>query len=165
MDHLIIIPVCSQQITEYLAHRRRAKKRLPDHRYLVEFFRQHGTMPRGERLPAVSYSPDGILNREAVSALIYPDGSEAWFRDGRIHRDDGPAVIERTAGRRWYRNGVLHRDDAPAVIRSNARTQWWLDGQELKGVHEWFIENDFPHWTGWSDEQRILFRLRWGSPA
>lgn len=45
------------------------------------------------------------LHREDGPAIIYPDGTQEWYRNGVLHRGDGPAVVHPDGKEEWYRNG------------------------------------------------------------
>jgi len=46
-----------------------------------------------------------MLHRLDGPAIIWSDGSKAWFVDGKRHRLDGPAVEYATGTRLWYVDG------------------------------------------------------------
>ena len=94
------------------------------------------------------------LHRVHGPAIVYTDGSRAWFQNGQFHRLDGPAVDRadgyrawyhngrphRLAGpaiewpdgyRTWYHNGLRHRLDGPAVEWPAGYCAWYIDGKEL----------------------------------
>lgn len=52
---------------------------------------------------------NGAYHREDGPAVVYPDGTQHWYRNGMFHRDDGPAVILPDGTQKWYRNGQLIR--------------------------------------------------------
>ena len=47
---------------------------------------------------------------------------------GLLHREDGPAVIWRDGSEAWFHNGKLHRTTGPAVALTNRTTTWWIHG-------------------------------------
>jgi hypothetical protein len=53
---------------------------------------------------------DGLPHRDDGPAVIYPDGTQYWFRNGKLHRENGPAVIRPDDLRDWYYNGIRHRE-------------------------------------------------------
>jgi len=50
--------------------------------------------------------------------VIWPDGTQFWYKDGKKHRDgDLPARISVDGTQKWYKDGELRRDgDLPAQI-------------------------------------------------
>ncbi len=53
-------------------------------------------------------------------------------KKGQLHRDDGPAVIFPDGSEEWYKNGKWHRDNGPALIRPDGRKEWWENDQFIK---------------------------------
>ena len=51
---------------------------------------------------------------------------------GKLHRTDGPAVVYTDGSCAWYLNGNLHRTDGPAVKYKNGYQAWWVDGKFIK---------------------------------
>lgn len=66
-------------------------------------------------------------------AVVYDNGSDAWYYHGKLHREGGPAVsITRMGGfHGWYKHGNHHRTDGPAVVGSNGLAEWWVDGRQF----------------------------------
>jgi hypothetical protein len=68
-------------------------------------------------------------------AIIWPDGTQQWYRHGEIHRcNDLPADINVDDGNgnrtmRWYRHGSLHRVNGPAVIWFEGSMFWYQYGR------------------------------------
>ena len=52
--------------------------------------------------------------------------------NGVLHRDDGPAVIFSNGSKAWYKNGERHREDGPAVIYSDGSKVWYKNGVRIK---------------------------------
>ena len=81
------------------------------------------------------YNKAGKLHRENDQpALIYPDGTELWYKDGLLHREnDKPAVIASDGTKVWYLNDKCHRvGGRPAVINTDGTRYWWIDGIQVK---------------------------------
>jgi hypothetical protein len=74
----------------------------------------------------------GELHRTDGPALVYADGSCAWFVDGKRHRVDGPAVEYKDGYQEWWVDGKRHRVDGPAVVRADGDCEWWVDGELIK---------------------------------
>ena len=56
-------------------------------------------------------------------------GNRRYYNNsGQPHRDAGPAVIWRDGSEAWFHNGKLHRTTGPAVALTNRTTTWWLFG-------------------------------------
>jgi len=78
-----------------------------------------------------------LLDRENGPALIYPDGTEQWWKSGMLHRLDGPAVRERwyhdssscSMTQEWFVKGKCHRIDGPAVAFPDGSEEWWIEGK------------------------------------
>ena len=51
-----------------------------------------------------------------------------YNNSGQLHRLDGPAVIWRDGSEAWFHNGKLHRTTGPAVALTNRTTTWWIHG-------------------------------------
>jgi hypothetical protein len=80
---------------------------------------------------------------EAISSILDAGGIfkygryEIRDRNGLRHRDDGPAVIYPNGTQCWYRDGNLHRDDGPAVIYPHGTQYWYLNGKiQSKKINE-----------------------------
>ena len=80
-----------------------------------------------------------------IEHKIFPDGTQAWYKDGKLHCDDGPAWIDADGSRGWYNDGKLHRIDGPAWIDADGRQEWRKDGE--------FHCEDGPAWIGADGEQ------------
>ncbi len=71
-----------------------------------------------------------MIHRENGPAAIHikDDGKhEEWYKEGKCHREDGPAAI-RPHGNYWIENGVYHRLDGPAIELSDGGLEWYVDG-------------------------------------
>ena len=51
---------------------------------------------------------NGDLHRDNGPAIVYPDGTQYWYRNGQLHRDNGPAEVYPNGTQFWYRNGIYH---------------------------------------------------------
>ena len=71
------------------------------------------------------------LHRVHGPAIVYTDGSRAWFQNGQTHRLAGPAIERADGYRAWYQNGQRHRIVGPAVVYADGRCSWYIDGKEL----------------------------------
>lgn len=47
------------------------------------------------------------LHNDNGPAIIYADGSKAWFKNGEYHREDGPAIeyVSYSRINEWHYNG------------------------------------------------------------
>ena len=54
----------------------------------------------------------------------------------QLHRVHGPAIVYTDGSRAWYQNGQLHRSDGPAVERADGYRAWYINGVELTQA-EW----------------------------
>ena len=64
-----------------------------------------------------------------VYCLIYPTGTQYWYKNGELHKDGEPAVITADGVEEWYKDGKLHRENGPAIIHPNGTKKWFLNGQ------------------------------------
>ncbi len=66
-----------------------------------------------------------------LPAVIYSDGTQAWYCHGKRHREKYlPAVVDSNGYQAWYYHGSLHRDNGlPAVIYSDGTQEWYCYGQ------------------------------------
>ena len=79
------------------------------------------------------HNSDDKLHRDNdLPAIIWPDGTEIWYRNNLCHRDNGPAVIWSDGTQVWYRNGKRHRDNGPAVIRVSGTQEWYQNGKFIR---------------------------------
>jgi len=74
----------------------------------------------------------GRPHREDGPAVIWEDGTKAWFVNGVQHREDGPALEFANGSKEWYADGKLHRIDGPAIVYADGYTQWWLQGVQVE---------------------------------
>jgi hypothetical protein len=83
-------------------------------------------------------------------AVVYPDGSYAWFRDGLVHRDGDEPEIALGDGslRAWVVDGQLHRDDGPALVTSKKKV-WYCHGKRHR-------DGDLPA-VIWLDSSKVKY--------
>jgi|TARA_B110000240_G_C13261404_1_gene351783 hypothetical protein len=79
----------------------------------------------------------------------------SWWKYGERHRTDGPAV-ESIYGNQWWIDGRLHHSDGPAIEYNDGNVCWYLEGLEYS-FEEWLAKT-----TGLTDEQKVMFKLRYG---
>lgn len=77
------------------------------------------------------YNKEGVIHRENGPAVIYPSGTEYWYRNGKYHREDGPAVNRNDGYMEWRINDKFHREDGPALIWPSGKTFYFLNGKAL----------------------------------
>ena len=102
---------------------------------------------------------------------------EQWFLNDVRHREDGPTIVS------YYKSGkieeeewfidVTHRVEGPAYIcyfesGETLRERWYINDDELKDnelieYKEWLIDNNLAgkNYSTWTDEEKVLWRLRW----
>ena len=68
------------------------------------------------------------LHREDGPAIIYPDGTEVWYRNGQRHREDGPEVVTASGIQEWWQWGLKHRVEGPAVVKPDGTVEYWYLG-------------------------------------
>jgi hypothetical protein len=67
-------------------------------------------------------------------------------------------MMEYSTGEKIWRlpNRNIHRDDGPAVIYANGDVEWRLRGESMS----------FDYWlaktTGLTDEEKVMFKLKYG---
>ena len=44
-------------------------------------------------------------HRENGPAIVYPDGTKAWYLDDKCHRENGPAIEHSNGNKYWFLNG------------------------------------------------------------
>lgn len=73
-----------------------------------------------------------ILHRNDGPALIFKNGTTAWYQNGIKHREDGPAIEWSSGNQTWYHHGKKHRLDGPAHIdiSGSELNEYWLDGKQ-----------------------------------
>ena len=59
------------------------------------------------------------------SGIIY-----YYNENDQLHREDGPAVIYPDGTEMWYKNDQLHREDGPAAIFPDGEEYWCSDGEK-----------------------------------
>ena len=97
-----------------------------------------------------------------MNPIIDQFGTKRWYNNNLLHRDnDLPAVITANGTRKWYINGERHRLYKPAIIYPDRSHYWYINDIDVtKEVNNFIKEYDLPEWSNWSDENRILFRMR-----
>ena len=55
-----------------------------------------------------------------------------------LHREDGPAIIWQDGTKAWYIDGEKHREDGPAIEWSNGKKEWYLYGECYSSKERWF---------------------------
>lgn len=83
------------------------------------------------------------LHKEDGPAMIWDDGTKAWYVNGQLHREDGPAVEYADGSRSWYFNGKLHRVGGPAIECSDGDREWLVYGKRLteEEYNVWFFNH------------------------
>ena len=93
-----------------------------------------------EQVVKVWRNEAGRVHRDGDKpAMIYADGTQAWFQDGQLSRgDDKPAMIYADGSQEWFVNGKHGRDgDQPAIVTATGEKSWLKDGRFSR-------ENDKP---------------------
>jgi hypothetical protein len=92
----------------------------------------------------------GFPCEDDLPAVVYGDGSEAWWHHGKRHRGGGkPAYVDADGSELWYEHDLLHRTcggecngadpsictcDLPAIENSNGTRKWYHLGVKLRVV-------------------------------
>ena len=87
----------------------------------------------------------GALHRVGGPAVIWTNGTQAWYLNGELHRVNGPAVTHEDGYQAWFRNDKLHRTNGPAVIYANGAQEWWVNGQQLTDFEVWVLAGAKEH--------------------
>jgi hypothetical protein len=89
-----------------------------------------------------------------------------WYKiiNGKsfIHKDDDLPAIEHSDGRLdWLSNGTFHRLYAPAVMYGVFEL-WYVNGTYIPNdvIINFIHEYRLPDWQKWTNEHKMLFRLR-----
>ncbi len=120
-----------------------------------------------------------LLHRENdLPAIIYADGTQEWYINEKRHREnDLPAIINADGYQAWFINGQRHRLYAPAIINynkekyrlylapavitSDKKEYWFIDDNDItEQVLKFIEEYGLPHWSEWTDQHKILFRMK-----
>ena len=82
------------------------------------------------------------LHKEDGPAMIWEDGTKAWYRDGVLHREDGPAVEYADGNRSWYHHGKLHRAGGPALELTDEEDEYYVHGNHYTRdeYRSWYFE-------------------------
>lgn len=73
---------------------------------------------------------DGKFHSDEGPAIIWEDGTYAYFHEGKLHREDGPAFESRSGVIMWYKHGKIHRLGGPAVTYQDAE-EFYIDGRNF----------------------------------
>ena len=76
------------------------------------------------------------------SAVVYPDGTQVWYRNGLRHRGDGPAVVYPGGAQFWYVDNEYVAEQAPGG------SAWTPPGWSVdeNGAPRWSVDDDgVPH--------------------
>jgi len=79
------------------------------------------------------YDEDGYLHRDDdLPAVIFEDGSQAWYQHGYYMRaDNKPCKVYADGTLYWVdKEGRPHREDKPAIEYSDGRRRWFHHGME-----------------------------------
>jgi len=72
----------------------------------------------------------GELHRDNGPAVIYKNGTKAWYQNDKLHRLYEPAIINYNGRKEWYQNGKRHRENGPAIIYPDGTKIWYQNGEE-----------------------------------
>ena len=77
---------------------------------------------------------DAACAEQVFEALKYnivvtANGTRKYYNSaGELHREDGPAVIWTDGTYAWFQNGLRHRINGPAVVWTDGTKWWYLYG-------------------------------------
>lgn len=110
-------------------------------------------------LTEIYYLPNDNLGEPTRSSII----NYEW------HRLDGPAYVAYWEGvtwrETWWQHGLRHRlDGQPASIDHRANVLEWIVGgaNVTSEALKWFEENEISNPDFMTDNEKILFNLRFG---
>ena len=70
-----------------------------------------------------------LLELLTLELEIDEKGTRRYYnRDGYLHRDNGPAVIWADGTCAWFQNGLRHCANGPAVEWTDGTKWWYLQG-------------------------------------
>lgn len=110
---------------------------------------------------------DGELHSvDDAPAMVYPDGTQWWYRGGKVHRDGAAAILWHNGVEEWFQDGKRHRDDGPAVSLPDE------DGitHSRRGLKEWWVQGKMIRWeapiptTNYRSELALLRKKHFGAP-
>lgn len=97
-----------------------------------DFINPQNEMLCADTIPAgyIVNLDSGYIHSDNGPAMIYPNGTIAYYCRGNIHRDEdeGPAIITASGTQKYVKHGVLHREDGPAIITGDGRKYYIIDG-------------------------------------
>ena len=103
---------------------------------------------------------NGQRHRLDGPAVIWADGTQAWYMNGQRHRLDGPAFIWADGTQAWWVNGQRHRLDGPAVIWADGTQEWWVNGKNItREANQWMTQQRVT-WP-WDSNTHAQFLLTW----
>lgn len=79
-----------------------------------------------------------MRHNEDGHAVMYFNGTRAWYLNGILHRIDGPALLFRTVGVYGSRTD-FHIEDGPAITPFDDRHEWYVEGVE-------YTKEEFDRW-------------------
>jgi hypothetical protein len=88
------------------------------------------------------------IHRLDGPAIIYPSGTEEWYKNNYLHRLDGPAIKRPDGTEEWRINGTRHREDGPTSI-----FPFPINGSK----YEWRL---FDHWYPKTEHNRLVILHR-----
>ena len=102
---------------------------------------------------------DRMYHRTDGPAIIWDDGTTAWFFNGFLHNLSGPAVIDVSEKFKvWVVNDRLHRIDGPAVeFDDNGADEWHLNGSRYFNFEKFIADGEL------TEIQEMTLRLKYGS--
>ncbi len=59
------------------------------------------------------------IHQDFGPAVIYPNGTQLWYKNDRLHRNNGPAAIYPNGTQSWCKNNRYYRKGGLAIIRAD----------------------------------------------
>lgn len=80
-----------------------------------------------------------INSYKDLPAVIFSNGTQAWYDDDIYHRDnDLPAYVDEAHGIFiWMKQGLIHRENGPANVIDNGisrEEEFWINGNKLRKI-------------------------------
>ena len=68
---------------------------------------------------------------------LFPDGSKSYYNlNGKLHRENGPAIIYSDGSKAYFINGNRHRVTGPAIEYSDGNFEYWYKGKYISTLSQ-----------------------------
>lgn len=82
-----------------------------------------------------------------IKVCITQYGTKTWRlaetadRLGKLHRTHGPAVVYPDGSYAWYNQGLRHRTDGPAIELADGTVEYWGNNQLVTEYELMFLKH------------------------